>query len=489
LSNSVTGTPQGRHAADSWTTRVLRRLPSRFPEGLAGAVLVVSLVLAAGLVSGPLSALALDRHPQIGAQADLEPTAVALQTARFWPSWVGPSGASSVSLGAAGGTGLYPSSNPRVTAVRAGSTPLLSTGYRGWGAQPPAAVLTRSGASGQPSPLADEVRGIYLTAYTAGQPGSLRNLIALIDSTALNAMVINIKDEQGRATYDTKVAAFQEAGAVSIQIRDVEGLLRTLDAYGIYVIGRLVTFEDSTLPLHNPDLAVKRPDGSLWRDDNGRGWTDPFRQEVWEYNLALAEEAASLGFDEIQFDYVRFPTDGDTRNAVFSRPNGPDNANRVLAITEFLTTARERLAPYGCLVSADIFGITLSTSIDTSLGQVLETITPAVDYISPMIYPSHYGAGHFGLPSPDAAPYETVFGALSDGLERLSPEAKDKFRPWLQDFSLYNTYGAEEVLAQIRATHDLGIKGWLLWSPGNNYNVAALRAYTVNLEAYLEGGG
>lgn len=482
LSSPEVSQPEGRHAADTLVSRILRRLPPRFPEGLAGAVLLVSLVLVAGLVSGPLSALTLDRHPETGLDTAGEPSTAALQAARSWPSWAKPATIS-------GATGGAYASSPRVASARAGSTPLLSTGYRGWGAQAPAAILVGGGGLGSANPLAGEVRGIYLTAYTAGQPGAFRRLIELVDSSALNAMVINIKDEQGRATYDTQVPAFLEAGAVSIQIRDIEGMLRMAEAYDIYVIGRLVTFEDSTLSVHNPDLAVKRPDGSIWRDHAGNAWTDAFRPEVWDYNLALAEEAASLGFDEIQFDYVRFPTDGDMKSAVFSRPNGPDNANRVLAITEFLSLARERLAPYGCLVSADVFGIILSTRVDTSLGQVLETITLAVDYISPMIYPSHYGPGHFGLSSPDAAPYETILGALSDGLDRLGPEAKDKFRPWLQDFSLYNHYGPEEVLDQIRATHELGIKGWLLWNPSNNYTVAAIRAYTVNLEAYLEGGG
>lgn len=447
------------------------------PRGGAGLVLAVVLVLFAGLVSGPLWALEPGSRPGPGGDVTGDVPAPALMAARPWPSWVKASG------GAPSGYGW-------VSPASASSVPPLSAGFRGWAAQPPEAILARGpSGSGQPNPIAAEVRGIYLTAYTAGQPVAFRNLVELVDSTALNAMVINIKDEQGRATYDTQVQAFRDADAVSVQIHDLPELLRVTKAYGIYTIGRLVTFEDSTLSRYNPELAVRRADGSLWRDQVGNAWTDAFRPEVWDYNLALAEEAAQLGFDEIQFDYVRFPTDGDTKSAVFSQASGPNNINRVRAITEFLNYARARLSPYGTLVSADVFGIILSTSVDTSLGQVLEDVAPAVDYLSPMIYPSHYGPGHFGLSSPDAEPYWTIRGALSDALARLGPSGKDKLRPWLQDFTLYNRYGPEQVLDQIRATHELGIKGWLLWNPANNYTVAALRAYTVNQDAYLSGGG
>ncbi len=473
--------PRARHA----------RRGIYLPRGSSGLALAVALVLFAGLASGPLLALERISHPGSGRDVTGAVPVSALLAARPWPSWVEASpDAAGGSSGGSRVSGGVPSGYGRLSPASASSVPPLSTGFRGWAAQPPAAVLARGpSGSGQPNPVAAEVRGIYLTAYTAGQTVAFRNLVDLVDSTALNAMVINIKDEQGHATYDTQVQAFRDAGAISVQIQDLPELLRVTKAYGIYTIGRLVTFEDSTLSRYSPELAVRRADGSLWRDRAGNSWTDAFRPEVWDYNLALAEEAAQLGFDEIQFDYVRFPTDGDTKTAVFSQDSGPNNINRVRAITEFLNYARARLFPYGTLVSADVFGIILSTSVDTSLGQVLEDVTPAVDYLSPMIYPSHYGPGHFGLSSPDAEPYWTIRGALTDALDRLGPEAKDKLRPWLQDFTLYNHYGPEQVLDQIRATHELGIKGWLLWNPANVYTSAALRAYTVNQDAYLNGDG
>ncbi len=447
---------------------------------LTVALLVVCL-LTTGLASSPVLLPFADRAtPGPGPAGAPERPEEAVNASRPWPAWA-------TALASGLPTSWQPGSAAGGGVARAASPPPLSTGYRGWANTPPSVILAAPAGREEASPIAAEVRGIYLTAYTAGQAASFRNLVELVDSTALNAMVINIKDEEGRATYDSHVQAFRDAGAVSVQIPDIEGLLRVCKAYGIYTIGRLVTFEDSTLPRFNPDLGVKRPDGSLWHDRNGRGWTDAFRPEVWDYNLALAEEAASLGFDEIQFDYVRFPTDGDTRNMVLSEPSGPDNINRVRAITAFLNYAKQRLAPYGTVVSADVFGIICSTRVDTSLGQVLEDVASAVDYVSPMIYPSHYGPGHFGLPEPDAEPYWTVRGALTDALERLGPGGAAKLRPWLQDFTLYHPYGPEQVLDQIRATHELGIKGWLLWSPSNRYTVAALRAYTVNLDAYLNG--
>jgi len=478
------GAPVTRSAVDETTPlyrTFLRRILLQGRTGrVAAAVLAALLLLSPGLVAGPHSSPEASPLPVFAGDAagpgDGELASIGVG-ARPWPDWI------ALACGA-GGSGSSRGSGSTFPGV--GEPSSLAGGYRGWGSEPPAAFTTpRPDLSG--GPVGDQARAIYLTAYSAGNPAIFQHLLDLVDSTALNAMVINIKPETGRATYDTRVEAFREAGAVSVQIDDIEGLLNTCKAFGIYTIGRLVCFNDSTLPRHSPDLAVKTPSGGLWRDQAGNYWSDPFRPEVWEYNLDLAEEAARLGFDEIQFDYVRFPTDGDVASAVFSCPSGPDNVNRVRAITEFLSYARSRLTPYGVRTSADVFGIICSTRADTALGQVLEEIALVVDYISPMIYPSHYGPGHFGLDEPDAEPYWTIRGALSDALERLGPEAAARLRPWLQDFTLYNHYGPEQVLDQIRATHELDVKGWMLWSPSNRYTRAALRAYTVNLEAYLAG--
>ena len=443
----------GMRPARTWSVLVL----------LAVAVLVGFLL--SGHAGKPLIAL----EPPGG--GDVYSSAIG---ARVWPSWVIPRTARPAS-------GSVPAST-------AGS--LLSTGYRGWGATPPPAVLREEGLPGDPNPTGDEARAIYLTGYSAGQAGVFATLLDLVNSTGLNAMVIDIKDEGGFVTYNTGVKAYHEAGAVKVRIADIEGLLNMAKVHGVYTIARLVVFNDTALARANPDLAVKTRDGSLWRDRLGHVWTDPFAPEVWEYNIDLAVEAAGLGFDEIQYDYVRFPTDGNTADCVFSRPSGPGNVNRIQAINEFLSYGRDRLAPYGTKTSADVFGIICSTRHDSGLGQVLEDIAALVDYVSPMIYPSHYGPGHFGLQNPNAEPYIVVKGALTDALKRMGPEGAGKLRPWLQDFSHgYPPYGSAEVLAQIRATHELGIKGWLLWNPHNRYNTTALRAFTADQESYLQGGG
>ncbi|MEW6033062.1 MAG: putative glycoside hydrolase [Bacillota bacterium] len=460
--------PEVSPAPALWASRRARLAALGRRRGLAAA-LVLTLLLPAGLLSGPhFSPAALGPRDHDRSAAAGPPTG-----ARDWPSWA---------LG---------TQDPRTGPAASRSRPelLLSSGYRGWAAAPPAPVLAQGpDLSSELDPTGAAARGIYLTGYTAGQPASFQALLKLVESTALNAMVIDIKDEGGYATYETRVRAYHEAGAVRVRIRDLEGLLRVAKAHGVYTIARLVCFNDTALAQANPDLAVKTPEGRLWRDRRGHAWTDPFRPEVWEYNIDLAVEAAQMGFDEIQFDYVRFPTDGDTARCVFSRPSGPGNQNRIRAISEFLQYGRGRLAPLGVLTSADVFGIICSSRAASALGQVLEDVAAAVDYVSPMIYPSHYGPGHFGLDNPNAEPYLTVRGALSDALARLGPEGKARLRPWLQDFTLGYPYGAEEVLDQIRATHELGIQGWLLWNPSNRYNVTALRAFTVNLEAYLTAG-
>jgi len=442
-------------------------------------VLVLCLAAGAGLVSGPLAALDVgSRRPDGYGDLAAAPSRGALLAARRWPSWA-----------AAFPGGAFPVYRPAGSAVDSSVTSALSTGYRGWSPATPPAILAPSPQfAGQPSPLGNQARAVFLTGYSAGHPAALRYFVNLIDNTALNALVVNIKDEEGRATYDTQVPAFREAGAVSVQIHDMQEFLALTRAHGIYTIGRLVTFEDSTMTYYNPDLAVKRRDGSIWRDAAGNAWLDPFLPEAWDYVLSLAEEAAGLGFDEIQFDYVRFPTDGAVKNAVFSQPDGPKCANRVRAITEFLHYARGRLAPYGTKISADVFGVVCSTDVNTALGQVLREVASAVDYVSPMIYPSHYGNGHFGLSEPDAQPYETIRGALSAALLRVGPEGKTKLRPWLQDFTMYHTYGPEQILDQIRATHELGIRGWMFWNASNRYTTSALYAYTFDFEAYMASG-
>ncbi|NLJ33312.1 MAG: putative glycoside hydrolase [Firmicutes bacterium] len=317
-----------------------------------------------------------------------------------------------------------------------------------------------------------EARGIYLSGYVAGGKERRESLFQLIDETKLNAVVIDYKDSTGKVSYETQVPLARGIGAGENKIADLPELLADLNERGIYTIARLVVFQDPILAAGKPDWALKsKSSGGIWRDRKKLAWTDPHSKDVWDYNIALAAEAAELGFKEIQWDYVRFPSDGAIKDASYPYADGRSKAE---VIRDFLSYAREKLSTYPIYVSADIFGLITSVDNDQGIGQYFEDVAGAVDYISPMVYPSHYALGTFGLADPNKAPYETVLRSLEDALKRLG-EGDGQLRPWLQDFSLGHHYGPEEVRAQIRAAEELGLKSWLLWDPANRYTPAALR--------------
>jgi hypothetical protein len=319
-----------------------------------------------------------------------------------------------------------------------------------------------------------KVKGIYLTGWKAGMEAEFEKLLNLVDTTELNAMVVDVKDNTGRITYESSVPLVREIGAGSTRIKHIDGLLKTLKEHNIYAIARIVVFEDPVLSKARPDLSIKTKSGLPWATRRGLGWVDPYNSYVWDYVVDIAEEAAKKGFNEIQFDYVRFPSDGNLNNIVYPAYDG---RSRVQIISSFLTYAKKRLEPYGVYVSADIFGLVTSAEDDMKIGQVLEDVAAVVDYISPMVYPSHYAPGSYGLPNPNAAPYETVYRSLADAVKRLKKMEGDKaeIRPWLQDFTLGKPpYGPREVRAQIKATYDAGLSQWILWNPANTYTVSAL---------------
>jgi hypothetical protein len=319
-----------------------------------------------------------------------------------------------------------------------------------------------------------KVKGIYLTGWMAGQTKGFENLVELANRTEVNAMVIDVKDNTGKLTYHSNLAIVEEIGANSERIPDVGNLLGTLKKHGIYAIARVVAFEDPILAKSKPELSIITKSGQPWRTRNGLGWVDPYNQEVWDYILDIAEEAAKKGFNEIQFDYVRFPSDGNLKDIVYPSNDG---RSRVDVITDFLVYAKERLKPYGVYISADVFGLVTSATDDMLIGQILEDIAKDVDYICPMIYPSHYSSGSYGLANPNGAPYETVYRGLQDAVNRLAKldGFKAEIRPWLQDFTLGKpAYGTEQVRAQIEATYDVGLSEWILWNSANIYTEQAL---------------
>lgn len=330
------------------------------------------------------------------------------------------------------------------------------------------------------------VKGIYMTGNTLGLKSRFNELIDLIDRTELNAVVIDVKDDYGTLTYSSNIPMVKELGADNtVKDKDFVQTMNILAEKNIYPIARIVTFKDRTAATKRPDLAIKSKDGSIWRDNKGDAWLNPYNRESWEYPIQIAEEAALMGFKEIQFDYVRFPTDGKRSLIDYGESASIPMQD---TIAEFLKYARQRLEPYGVYVSADIFGLVTTVEDDMGLGQHLETLATAVDFLCPMVYPSHYALGTYGVKYPDSNPYTIVNTSLTVAKERISKletdEKKAKIRPWLQDFSAtwlkkeygpyYTPYGAEQIRAQKKATYDAGLDQWILWNAGNKYTEGGL---------------
>jgi hypothetical protein len=305
-----------------------------------------------------------------------------------------------------------------------------------------------------------DIKAAYLTGARLADEAKITELIDIIERTELNALVVDIKE--GNVYYDTSVQFFQDAGAVT-PIFDPAALVRRLEEHGIYTIARIVVFNDPIVAQNRPDLALKDDSGGTWLGWNGSPWVDPFHKELWQPNIDLALEAAAMGFDEIQYDYVRFPSDGDLTTANFAGDYTEEN--RVATIVEFLETTQEQLRPTGAKLGADVFGIIAVYPEDQGIGQRMADFAEVVDYLHPMIYPSHFDVGSIGVDGhPNDFPYETLDISVGLGMAKI-PGMELKMRPWLQDFTLgERVYGAEEVRAQIDATMENGASGWMLWN-------------------------
>jgi hypothetical protein len=327
-------------------------------------------------------------------------------------------------------------------------------------------------------------KGLYLSFWGAGHGGLRGAALKLIEETELNTLIIDVKGDMGLLSYPSAISLAGEIGAQkTITLRKLPALVRSLKEKGIYTIARIVVFKDTPLAAAHPELAVRRADGSPFTDREGLGWVDPFFSEVWEYNIAVAEEAARMGFDEVQFDYVRFP---DATGLMFSRENTEEN--RVAAISGFLARAGERLTPYNVFTSADIFGYVCWNTNDTSIGQRLDELAAHVDYLAPMLYPSgfQYGVGEYK--NPVKYPYEMVYLSLRNAQKRSGLPAV-RFRPWLQAFRDYafdrRHFKEFEIAAQIEASRDFGANGWMLWNASNVYRKHGLEVTLPEVDAPL----
>ena len=328
------------------------------------------------------------------------------------------------------------------------------------------AVLAETARTG-PRPLPVEIRGVHVTMGLASLPGKLEEYVDL-ESDGLTAIELDIKDENGEIGFSASSLKLARQVNAMRDFYDAREAARIVHQRGLYLIGRIVVFEDPMLAHGRPDLAVQRSDGSVWEDAAGLGWTNPYDKRVWDYNVDIAEAAARAGFDEIMFDYVRFPSDGDVESAVYRNQGSLERRD---AIPSFVRYAARRLHPMGVRISAAVFG--LSAVRDMGIGQVPKRIAPHVDAIYAMTYPSLFGPGELGLVDPGASPGPTVARALKRFNQQLRG-TDALLLPWVQDWSFSVPYGREEVRAQIYSARLAGAKGYLIWNASGEYTEGTL---------------
>lgn len=349
-----------------------------------------------------------------------------------------------------------------------------------------------------------EIKALYATGWSAGSKKKMDYLIDIIKETELNAIVIDIKDFSGYILYDTGFEPAKNYDAVEIRIPKINALIKKLHDENIYIIARLSVFQDPRLALARPDLALMSSStGKLWRDNKGLNWIDAASQEAWDYNIGIAKDVLGRGFDEINFDYIRFPSDGKLADIIYPFWDQKTPLRKVMK--SFFTYLRAQLPD--ARISADLFGLVTVDTGDLGIGQYLEDAMPYFDYIAPMVYPSHYHSGFIGYKNPGAYPYEIIKYSMETAIKRLitynqqlttniatstgpsvvSHKLSVKFRPWLQDFDLGAVYNADMVRKEIQAVYDAAtstdpalVNGWMLWDPANTYTRDALRLETAD---------
>jgi hypothetical protein len=315
------------------------------------------------------------------------------------------------------------------------------------------------------------IRGLYLNRFAPQSARKMRHLFAIADSSEINGFVIDMKDEFGLNYRSARPELRKNAGGTHGMVGNVKALIDSVKAHNLIPIARVVAFKDPVAAEVNRDWTIRREDGSVWLDKEGHAWVNAHHRQVWEYNLAVAEELVALGFEEIQWDYIRFPEPYRSLpkqvfpGATLTKPD---------ALAGFLKLAQQRLSKLGARNTADVFGLVTTVRGALEVGQHWEKLSPHVDVILPMVYPSHYPRGAFRIERPNADPYSVIKIAIDTARvrdEKLGITKAEHVRPWIQAFSLGNPkYGPEEIKAQKQAIYDAGYKGWILWSPGSMYD-------------------
>jgi hypothetical protein len=370
---------------------------------------------------------------------------------------------------AQGGSGIGTGSTSATTSV---STPATTRPDSAAGAvvSPASDALQGSATRVDVAKEFPVVRALYVNRFAAQSTKRMRQLIRIADETEINALVLDMKDEFG-LNFTTSNAEWARNAGTAGTVRDLRALVDTLRAHKILPIARLVVFKDSVTARVHPEWTIRRQDNSIWRDKQGLAWVNPYHRELWNYNIGLGEELAKMGFGEIQFDYIRFPEPyASLPKQVFP---GSDGVSKPDVLATFLKEAHARYDKLGVRTTADIFGLVTTVGGALEVGQWWEKISPQVDVVLPMVYPSHYPRGSFGLASPNAEPRKVISIALTRARQRdqkLGITAPEHVRPWLQAFTLGKPpYGPTELEAQKQGAYDAGYDGWVLWSPGSKY--------------------
>lgn len=334
------------------------------------------------------------------------------------------------------------------------------------------------------------VKAIYMSSWVAGIPVWREKLFTLIRQTELNSIVIDVKDYSGTVSFETGTPKTKGMASEELRIRDIRKVIDRCHELGIYTIARITVFQDPEYAKQFPEMAVHSRSGKVWKDRNGLSYIDPSAKPFWDYIVSLAKKSEEVGFDEINFDYVRFPSDGNMEDMVFPLSGNISQQHELVKFSEnvsvtqsvqaypkarvlrsFFAYLSEKMKPLGVPISADLFGMVLTNQDDLNIGQILEVAAPYFDYICPMIYPSHYPPGFKGFANPAQHPYEIVHFVLSYGAKRLdkTPRTRYQIRPWLQDFNMGAVYDSKKIIAQKQGVYDAGLDSWMMWDARNRY--------------------
>lgn len=326
------------------------------------------------------------------------------------------------------------------------------------------------------------VKGVYLTGYSFANNLSRNNLINLAQETEINTFVIDIKDASGKLMFTPGSETLKDVPTSKISIENElhKKILSELQEKEIYTIARITTFQDNTAVKTFPALSLKNKNGVVWKNWQGISWLDMTNKDSWKLPVEQAKEAVLLGYDEVQFDYIRFPSDGNLWNIKYKNP--PQDKEKYKILSEFFEYIDKELEETKIPTSIDLFGLTyekwIDKNYDLNIGQRLVDASKFFDYISPMVYPSHYPAGYLGIQNPASSPYQIIDWAMKAGNSILghTTSTAPQTRPWLQDFDIGAVYTADLVRAQIDASEKNNASGWILWNPRNRYTVGALKS-------------